>query len=260
MSQTPTIKRKATASPATPNKRPRNGVAAFDHSRKEEEYGIVDRQFYPPQMSNERCAMYNANEIERPIETLEHAQTETKTQRDRLPLRDAVVHWFKVDLRVTDNKALHLASEKAKSKGVPLVCLYIVSPQDFKAHVTAPVRVDYILRSLAVLKNDLQDLDVPLWVEIVEKRKRIPERILQLCEEWGASHLYANIEYEVDELRREASLVRKGIEKGIAVEAVPDTCVVAPGELKSGSGNQYAVYSPWFRACKWWPICTLVSH
>ncbi|KAL9635857.1 MAG: hypothetical protein Q9164_003207 [Protoblastenia rupestris] len=242
------VKRKANDVAASPLKKAKNETPTFKHSRKAEEYGIVDREFYPPEMSNERCAMYKANEIERPIETLTIAQKETKARRDRIPVKGAVVHWFKCDLRITDNKALHLASEKAKTKGVPLICLHIVSPQDYKAHCTSAVRVDFVLRTLEVLKEDLAELDIPLYLETVEKRKAIPDKILELCEEWGASHLYANIEYEVDELRREALITRRGVEKGIAFEVVPDTCVVAPGELTSGSGGQYAVYSPWFRA------------
>ena len=66
------------------------------------------------------------------------------------------MHWFKWDLRTGDNKALHLASQKAQEKRVPLIGLYIVSPQDFEAHLTAPVRVDFALRTLEVLKADLE--------------------------------------------------------------------------------------------------------
>ena len=241
-------KRKAPNPPSSPSKKPKSEALSFKDSRQEEEYNIVDREFYPPEMTNERCLQYKTDGIERPIKALDRAQKETKTQRDQIPVKDAVVHWFKCDLRTTNNKALHLASEKAKSKGVPLICLHIISPQDYKAHMTSAVRVDFVLRTLEVLKADLAALDIPLYVETVEKRKRMPERIFELCEQWGANHLYANIEYEVDELRREALMTRMGVEKGVAVEAVPDTCVVAPGELSSGTGNQYAVYSPWFRA------------
>ena len=126
--------------------------------------------------------------------------------------------------------------------------MYIVSPQDFEAHLTAPVRVDFILRNLQVLREKLATMDIPLYVETVEKRKTIPGRVLELLENWGANHLFANVEYEVDELRREAKMVRACLDKGIAMDVVPDTCVVSPGELQSGSGKQYAVYSPWFRA------------
>ena len=242
-------KRKANGvSSEIPNKKPKSGVPAFKDSKQEEEYGIVDRQFYPPEMTNQRCNQYKNNEIERPIDTLGKAQKETQPEREQLQVKDAIVHWFKCDLRTADNKALHLASEKAKSKGVPLICLHIISPQDYKAHMTSAVRVDFVLRTLEVLKEDLAQLDIPLYVETVDKRKKIPERIFELCKQWGASHLYTNIEYEVDELRREALMTRNGLREGIAVEAVPDTCVVAPGELSSGTGNQYSVYSPWFRA------------
>ncbi|KAL9130288.1 MAG: hypothetical protein Q9217_001499 [Psora testacea] len=245
---TTALKRKADSTIDGQNKKAKNESQTFNHSRKEEENGIVDREFYPPEMSNERCAMYKANKIERPIETLAIAQKETKVERDRILVNNAVVHWFKCDLRMTDNKALHLASQKAKKKGVPLICLHVVSPQDYKAHCTSAVRVDFILRTLEVLKEDLAQLDIPLYVETVEKRRNVPDRILELCEEWGARHLFANMEYEVDELRREARITRKGLEKGIAVEVVHDTCVVAPGELTTGSGGQYTVYSPWARA------------
>ncbi|MCJ1309449.1 hypothetical protein MMC25_003109 [Agyrium rufum] len=242
-------KRKASASPEPQKKRKLKDLnAEHDGATDAEIHGIVDREFYPPEMSNVRCQAYNENELPRPIELLDQALEETENARSMMKLKDSVVHWFKCDLRTQDNKSLHLASDKAKSKGVPLICIYIVSPQDFKAHMTSPVRVDFILRTLAVLKEDLAKLDIPLYIETVEKRREIPTRIFKLCDEWGASHLFANVEYEVDELRREARMVRQGIEKGISFTVVPDTCVVAPGELQTGTGRQYAVYSPWFRA------------
>ena len=216
-------------------------------TREAEENGIVLRTYYPHEMSNARALAYNNDELPRPIEELKSALSEAQSERAKIEVKDAVVHWFKCDLRTKDNHALHLASEKAKSKGVPLICMYIVSPQDFEAHLTAPVRVDLILRTLEVLKTDLSKLDIPLHVETVDKRKKIPGRIFELLEEWGASHLFANVEYEVDELRREAELVREFLGKGIAVDVLADTCVVSPGELQSGSGKQYAVYTPWYR-------------
>jgi deoxyribodipyrimidine photo-lyase len=218
------------------------------NAQETEDNGIVLREFYPHEMSNARALAYNNDELPRPIELLNSALSETQAQRAKVKVKDAVVHWYKCDLRTKDNHALHLASEKAQSKGVPLICMYIVSPQDFEAHLTAPVRVDFILRTLEVLKDDLGKLNIPLYVETVEKRKKIPGRVLELLEEWGASHLYTNVEYEVDELRREASLVRTTLERGIAMDVLADTCVVSPGELQSGSGKQYAVYSPWYRS------------
>ena len=247
-------KRKApSSSPASDSKRAKttpvtDKTPQFKDSHEEEEYGIILRRYYPPEMTNERCLAYNKNELPRPIEQLDSAIAETSRAREAIDVQDAVVFWFKADIRMKDNKGLHLASEKAKSKGVPLIGLYIVSPEDFEAHSTAAVRVDFALRSLEVLKADLAAKDIPLYVETVEKRKAIPQRIMELCEKWGAKHLFANIEYEIDELRREARMTRKCLEKGISMNVFHDTCVVAPGELHTGADKQYAVYSPWYRS------------
>ncbi|KAL9618901.1 MAG: hypothetical protein Q9160_006426 [Pyrenula sp. 1 TL-2023] len=250
-------KRATTSSARSKRKAPEDAEGTLKKARTSSQYKdstlvegheIVQRQFYPPEMTNERCLLYNHNEIERPIEELTRSMKETHKARAAVEVKDAVVHWFKCDLRTFDNKGLYLASEQAKSASVPLLCVYFVSPQDFQAHLTSPVRVDFILRTLEVLKKDLAELNIPLYVETVEKRKKLPERFLELMKELGVQHVYTNIEYEVDELRREALLTRLFTDQGISFSAVADTCVVSPGELSNLSGGQFAVYSPWYRA------------
>ncbi|KAI5780018.1 DNA photolyase, FAD-binding/Cryptochrome [Geopyxis carbonaria] len=57
------------------------------------------------------------------------------------------------------------------------------------------------------------------------------------------------MEYEVDELRRDAKVVRLGEKNGVSVSVLHDTCVVAPGVLLTKSTNKpFSVYSPWYRA------------
>jgi deoxyribodipyrimidine photo-lyase len=220
----------------------------FDHSRVEERYGIVQREFYPPEMSNERCAMYNNNELPRPIEVLEKAIEETEEQRAKIEPGKAVLYWFKRDLRLHDNRGLALATEKARHASIPLITLFVVSPQDYQAHLTSAARVDFELRTLAVMKQDLAEVDIPLHVLTIEKRKKVPGYILELCEKYGIKHIFCDIEYEVDELRREANLTRLCLDNRIDFKAVHDDVVVPPGHLQTGAGKQYAVYSPWFRS------------
>lgn len=214
----------------------------------EEEYGIVQREFYPLEMSSARCEQYNNNEIPRPIEVLSRIIDSTASVRNKIKVKGAVVHWFKRDLRTIDNRALHLASEKAKNANVPLICLFIVSPQDYQAHLTSAIRVDFELRTLAVLKQDLAEKNIPLYIETIADRKTVPARIVELCESWSAAHLFCNIEYEVDELRRETTLTTLCLARSIAFTAVHDDAVVAPGILATQAGKQFSVYSPWYRA------------
>jgi len=239
----PGAKRRRTGKPDYSDRR------RYKDSKLEEEVGIIQRQFYPPEMTNERANMYATGEIERPITTLTNAIKETRVRRDEVEVGNAVIHWYKTDLRLRDNKSLHLASEKAKTKGVPLICVYLVSPQDFQAHCTGAVRVDFILRNLKLLKDELAGSDIPLYVETIEKRRNLSGRLIELCKEWGAKHVYCNIEYEVDELRREANLTRECLQSGISFNAVHDTCIVDPGEITTNAGGALSVYSPWHR--KW---------
>src|ERR1700761_4531093 len=110
-------KRKAT-SPVrpSPSKKQQTGNSQydFDHSRIAERYGIIQRDFYPPEMSNKRCERYSKNEIPRPIAVLESTIKDTKKDREKIDIGKCVVHWFKRDLRLQDNTALSLASKKAE--------------------------------------------------------------------------------------------------------------------------------------------------
>lgn len=218
------------------------------NAKQTEVFGIVLRDFYPPEMSNDRCKAYEDGTIERPIDTLEKACKDTADKRRAIAPGKAVVHWFKTDLRLQDNRALSTAFQIAKEHQIPLITVYIVSPEDFEAHLTSPARVDFTLRTLKQLQWDLSELDIPLYVETQKKRKNIPNRIVELCEKWEAKHLCANLEYEVDELRRDAKVVRRCADHDINFTPSHDTCVVTPGMLSTGAGKQYAVYTPWFRS------------
>ncbi|KAM3457284.1 hypothetical protein MY5147_007042 [Beauveria neobassiana] len=250
-------KRKANAAPAAKTNGSKKAKStSYDDELREphhaaddaEKHGIVLRDYYPPEMSNTRARAYAEEALRRPMENLVTAQRETAEAMKKAAQGEAVAHWFKTDLRCADNTSLALAAQKAKEMNVPLLCFYLVSPQDFEAHLTSPVRVDFILRTLKVLKEDLEKLDIPLYVETVEERTKVPARVLELLESWGCNHLCANLEYEVDELRRETKITRLLAANNKSFEAVHDTCVVPPGQLRSGTGNQYAVYTPWYRA------------
>lgn len=128
-----------------------------------------------------------------------------------------------------------------------MICLYIFSHQDFHAHCASPARIDFCLRTLQVLKDDLAKLDIPLWVEGVTDRKRTQNHILDWCDKWGVGELRANMLYEVDELRRDAKLVREGVKKDLRFTVHHDTCVVEPMVLRSGTGKTHSVFTRFFK-------------
>ncbi|KAI5813676.1 DNA photolyase [Pyronema omphalodes] len=206
---------------------------------------VVNRKYYPPVISPERVQGYLDGTIKKPIDELKVALCDTAKFRATVTPMGAVVHWFRTDLRMEDNSGLY----KASKLGVPVIGLYVHSPEDLEAHVVAPAKTDFIIRSLGELKKELAEKNIPLWVETVEKRKDIPKRIVELMKQWNANVLFANMEYEVDELRRDTKLIKLGVENDIAVNIVHDVCAVPPGELVTkGTKTPFTVFSPWFRA------------
>lgn len=87
---------------------------------------------------------------------------------------DAVVYWMRMqDMRgkgmliplldssnspgsgiplVQDNRALSQASMEAVQSGLPLIALFIISPQDYVAHDRSARRIDFTLRNLRCIK------------------------------------------------------------------------------------------------------------
>ncbi|TFY79970.1 hypothetical protein EWM64_g4035 [Hericium alpestre] len=165
---------------------------------------------------------------------------------------DAVVYWMRMeDMRICDNRALAAASAQAHSDKIPLVALFVLSPQDYIAHDRSARRVDFALRNLSYLKSRLSDLDIPLHVTVHTPRATLPSYVLSLLKAWNATRLYANIEYEVDELRRDVFVCEISRQEGISAQFVHDKLVVEPNVLHTQAGKPFAVYSPFMR--KWLP-------
>lgn len=89
----------------------------------------------------------------------------------------------------------------------------------------------------------LQTMNVPLHIPTFERRKEIPGKVAELMQAWGATHLFGNIEYEVDELGRDEQVVRasmlarvNGVGWGGQVAFMKDFCLVGPGEVLSKVG------------------------
>ncbi|CAK1358834.1 unnamed protein product [Cercospora beticola] len=159
-----------------------------------------------------------------------------------------VLHWFRSkDLRVQDNKALYAASEKAKDGG-SLITAYLHSPKDLEWHGTSPARTDFILESLSLLQKELAEKNVPLAILTADERSQKTDTVFEFVKENDISHVYANFEYEVDELRRDIDLAEKLKDESIGFELFHDQTVVVPGELTGSGGGPMKVFTPYHKA------------
>ncbi|CCO28156.1 deoxyribodipyrimidine photo-lyase [Rhizoctonia solani AG-1 IB] len=183
-----------------------------------------------------------------PLGKLQNAISEHKDELKTTSKGDSVIYWMRMeDMRVRDNRAFSAASNVAQELGVPLVVLFILSPEDYVSHDRSPRRIDFCLRNLIALKATLDGMNIPLYVTSHKPRKTLPDEVIKLARKWNARRIYANIEYQVDELRRDIRLVHLATMASMRAEYFSDRCVVEPGALATKEGRQYAVYSPWLK-------------
>ncbi|WPH01736.1 deoxyribodipyrimidine photo-lyase [Acrodontium crateriforme] len=188
-----------------------------------------------------------AKEIDQhpPFQTLT-ALLEKTRQEDSKPR--TVLHWFRSkDLRQEDNKGLHAASQKAKEGGVSLITLYLHSPKDLEWHGTSAARSDFIFESLRIVKDQLAKKNIPLAIITAEERAQKTEKVFEFVKENDVSHVYANMEYEVDELRRDIEFGEECQNEGVVFDVLHDQTVVVPGALKTGGGGPHKVFTPYHK-------------
>lgn len=182
-----------------------------------------------------------------PMEQLEDLLE--KTRKDPKGTRN-VLHWFRSkDIREDDNRGLHAAAEKAKEGSGNLITMYLWSPKDLEWHGTSAPRSDFILESLSKLKTSLQEKNIPLAIVTAEERAEKIDKVMQFAKDNDISHIFANIEYEVDELRRDIKMAKQvQDQRELAFDALHDQTVVRPGVIVTGSGGPMKVFTPYHKA------------
>ena len=174
---------------------------------------------------------------------------EASKAQDKSPKPSAIVHWFREqDIRLQDNAALSAASSKAKDASVPLLTIFVFSPLDMEWHGLSPAKIDFILESLKLLQSELEELHIPLVPLTANRRVDKGKMVMDFIKKHKVSHVFANFEYEVDELRRDLDLYKRLKSEEASFELFHDQTVMEPGTLTSGSGAPMKVFTPYHKA------------
>lgn len=153
--------------------------------------------------------------------------------------------WFRTDLRVCDNLALSLACRKR----LGVVAVFLVTPGQWRAHDDSPCKIDFIHRTLAVLRGDLAELNVTLAIDRSASMFRDASRsLLEVARTHGCDSLYFNREYEVNEAARDEKVIADFTRAGLSVTACHDQHVFPPGSIRTGADEPYKVFTPFYKA------------
>lgn len=205
-------------------------------------------KFYPRELPTKVAAKKYTNDNHKPYYILNDKIEDTQNDRDAIKPRKAIAHWFVRDFRIHDNSGLSKANELAKKHNVPMVTFWVKCAEECESHYDSEFKKYYRSLSLQQLHEKLGKLNIELVTLVADKKKDIVPTIAKFLEAYDISHLFSNLEYEVDELRLAIKALDTLLDKNISYTPCHDTCLVKPGELKTKSkGTQFAVFTPWYR-------------
>jgi deoxyribodipyrimidine photo-lyase len=153
--------------------------------------------------------------------------------------------WFRTDLRIEDQPALTAAAAEGNA-----IALFIASPAQWHAHGDAPIKIDFWLRGLHLLKAQLAALNIPLKWLVVEHWKDVPQALLAFCKQHDIDSVHCNREFGVNERRRDRNCFRLLKDHHIAMTGHHGGTLLIPGTVKTGSDSYYRVFTPFSRACR----------
>ena len=152
-----------------------------------------------------------------------------------------VIHWFRRDLRLTDNTSL-LASLSSSAEVIPI---YVCSNWTGSNLWTGAKRQNFLCECLTSLSRNLEHLGGQL---IIRHGDAVSE-ILKLVEDKRVDAIFLNEDVDPFGKAAEAELKEKS---PVPVHSFQDATLHGPTEVLKGDGTPYRVYTPF--AKRWLPI------
>ena len=152
--------------------------------------------------------------------------------------------WLRQDLRTFDHSALHHAMAAG-----PTIAIVILSPQQWRIHQDAAIKIDFYLRQLASLQQQLQALNVPLLLLRVENWRDIAAAFADLAQQLPIKALYTHIESGSNEQLRD-HMVKQTLQcQNITSHFFHDQTLFPFGSIRNKTGQPYQVFGAFKKQC-----------
>jgi len=162
--------------------------------------------------------------------------------KSRTKQKEAVVFWFRRDLRLTDNAGLYHALKESKNV-LPIFVFDKNILGDLKNKSDA--RVDFIHSALSNIQEQLIQIGSSLRVLY-----DTPEQaIKKIFTEFKITAVYANHDYEPYAIARDEKIKLLVNSYGAEFKTFKDQCVFEKNEVLKDNGDPYIVFTPYSR--KW---------
>jgi deoxyribodipyrimidine photo-lyase len=147
---------------------------------------------------------------------------------------DPVILWFRQDLRLADNHALHAAAGEG-----PVLALYVLDDDTPGEDRIGGAQRWWLHHSLTALSEAIRDKGGTL----VLRRGRADEVVAQLAKEAGATRVHATRAYEPWWQAADAALGAQ-----LDLQLHDGNYLAPPDHVRTGSGGRYRIFTPYWRA------------
>jgi len=151
----------------------------------------------------------------------------------------AALVWFRDDLRLADNPALHAAMEA----GFDPVPVYVHAPQEEGNWAPGAASNAWRHRSLGALDQDLRRRGSRLVLRRGDSSKVLQE----LIAESGAQALFWNRKYEPATQPRDATIKQMLRDEDFEVRSCNAALLAEPWDVQNKTGGPYKVFTPFYR-------------
>ena len=152
--------------------------------------------------------------------------------------------WFRRDLRIQDNTALHGAVSFAREHNEAVAAIFVATPDQWDGHDMAPIQADLIYRRLFALQKDLHGLHIELLYKETKDYQAAATYVAATADRLQAGTLWFNREYALNESRRDALAGKLMAMQGRGANPCHDTCLCTPGTVLNRQGTYYKVFTP----------------
>ena len=150
--------------------------------------------------------------------------------------------WFREDLRLSDNPALHAAV----SSGRPLVLLYILDEQTKGLRPLGGASKWWLDKSLRALAADIKQAGAQLTL----RSGQSADVLDTVIEETGAETIFWNRRYDQPERDLDAAIKEDLTQRGLDVSSHNARLLNEPWQVETNAGGYYKVFTPYWRAAR----------
>jgi deoxyribodipyrimidine photo-lyase len=155
-------------------------------------------------------------------------------------MADLVLFWHRRDLRLGDNVGLTAARDRTPQ----VIGVFCLDPGILQGDDIAPARVAYLVGCLEALQQRYTEVGGQLLIVQGDPRQQIPA----LAQALNATAVYWNRDVEPYSRQRDTAVVEALKTAGIEFRTTFwDQLLHGPGDVLTGAGKPYTVYSPFWR-------------